>query len=343
MVKAMPFAASFVTALTLLLGLWLGGVFTFLTPVVVFVGLPLLDQLVGEDIADTAAEGAAGSAFNGVLRAWVPIQLIVLAVALWVVASGTLSWLEWTGLLVSTALLTSGGGINSAHELMHRKWSVDKALAEVLMATASYTHFCIEHVHGHHKHVGTPLDPATARLGESVYAFLPRTVVGGLRSAIRIESERNQRREIPWFSWRNRLSRYLILWVASYVAVGAVFGWAALGFYALQAVGAIGFLEVINYVEHYGLMRAETAPGRFEKVQPKHSWNANHRVSNWWLFNLQRHADHHANASRPFYTLRAIEAGAQLPFSYPTMILVALIPPLWHWLMDAHALRHTAT
>ena len=167
-----------------------------------------------------------------------------------------------------------------------------------------------------------------------MYGFYPQTVIGGLRSAIAIERSRNARRGISWWTWENRLTRYAVSLVASYVFVAAVFGPFGLLFHVTQGVLGFSILEVINYVEHYGLARAEVSPGRFEKVQPRHSWNANHRVSNWWLFNLQRHADHHANASRPFWNLRAIEEGPQLPFSYPVAILVAMVPPLWMSIMD---------
>ena len=340
MLKAIPFLSGFVLSGTLLLSVALGGLWTLLTPLVAFFGLPLVDRLVGHDLEDTAEEGAAGFWFDAVVRLWAPVQVGTLLVVVSSVSTGAWTAPEILGLLLSASVMTAGGAINAAHELMHRKSSLDRALAEILMMTASYTHFCIEHVHGHHRHVATPLDPATARMGESLYAFLPRTLAGGLKSAIRIETGRNARRHIGWFTWRNRLSRYLVLGVASWAAVGLAFGWRGLAFYLAQCLGGALFLEVINYVEHYGLMREEIAPGKYEKVQPRHSWNANDRVSNWWLFNLQRHADHHANASRPYYNLRAIEEGPQLPFSYPTMILLALVPPVWHALMDPAVRTH---
>ena len=340
MIKVLPFATSFTKVVSLLVGLWLGGVWTFLTPLVVFVGLPVMDRLVGHDLADTAAEGVRGWLFDVMVRLWVPVELGVLALALWSVSTVTWSPVELLGLVISTALVTSGGAINAAHALMHRKSALDRGLAEILMTTATYTHFCIEHVHGHHRHVATPADPASARPGETVWAFLPRTLEGGLRSAIRIERERNSRRGLGWFTWRNRLTRYALLVVGSWAAVMLAFGWRGLAFHAVQSLGAVLLLEVINYVEHYGLQRNEVAPGRYERVQPRHSWNANDRVSNWWLYNLQRHADHHAHASRPYYNLRAVEEGPQLPFSYPTMVLIALVPPLWRWVMDPVLAEH---
>lgn len=329
MIAAAPFLLVYATAATLLVGLAIGGWATFLTPLVVFVGLPLADHLAGLDTGETSEEGAVNPWFDAILRAWPPFQIGILALVVRHVTTAAVSPVEWAGLLLSTALVTSGAGITIAHELMHRKSAFDRGLAEILMGLASYPHFCIEHVHGHHRNVATRADPATSRLGESVYAFLPRTVAGSLASAVHIERGRIARREIPWYSGRNRLLRYPTTMAATYAAVGFTFGWAGLAFYILQGVLAFGLLEVINYVEHYGLSRDPA-----ERVAPRHSWNANHRISNWWLFNLQRHADHHAHAARPYWKLRALEQGPQLPFSYPTLILMALVPPLWRAVMD---------
>lgn len=337
MLKALPFTMSFLTGATLFVGIALGGWFTFLTPLVVFVLLPVIDELVGHDLADTAEEGADSTHFDGVVRLWAPAQAVFLAGALAFLTWGGPTAVEGVGVVISLSLVTVGGAINAAHELMHRKSAFDRALAEFLMTTATYTHFCIEHVHGHHRNVSTPLDPASSKVGQSVYAFYPQAVVGSLKSAWSIESSRNERRGVSWFTWRNRLTRYVVDVVAIYAVIGLVFGWVGLAVMAVQSVIAFSLLEVINYVEHYGLQRNEVAPGRYEKVQPRHSWNANHRISNWWLFNLQRHADHHANASRPFHNLRAIEEGPQLPFSYPTAIVCSLVPPLWHRIMDHRA------
>jgi alkane 1-monooxygenase len=333
--KLLPFTMIWIAVLTLLIGVWVGGIAMFLTPVVIFVGIPLADAVVGMDTEDTLVDGGPGpAAFDGLLHAWVISQTLAFGAVLWVVSSGGLTPLEWVGLTLSTALVSVGGGINVAHELMHRTDKLHRAEAEWLMTLACYTHFCVEHVLGHHRRVATAEDPASSRRGESLYAFLPRTVVGGLVSAWHIETERTARRGIGPWSLRNRRFRYALdLGVLSTV-IAVAFGPVALVFFWVQGVLAFSLLEVINYVEHYGLARKQLATGRYERVRPQHSWNANHLVSNGWLFNLQRHADHHANASRPYYKLRAIEDGPQLPFSYPMAILVALVPPLWMRIMD---------
>jgi len=333
MIQALPFTLVYLLAVTLPVGMWLGGFATFLTPLVVFVALPLVDRAAGHSTALAGSEDSSNPWFDRLVRAWVPAQLALVLTVLHHVTHRPLTGYEWAGLLVSTAIITSGIGITVAHELMHRKAPADRALAEVLMLMASYPHFCIEHVLGHHRNVGTPNDPATSRLGESLYAFYVRVVSGGLRSAVHLERERIRKRGIRWYDPRNRLLRYAVELAAGYAFVALLFGWGGLVFYVAQGVVAATLLEMINYVEHYGLAR-QRAGDRWETVRPHHSWNANNRVSNWWLFNLQRHADHHAYASRPYWQLRAVENGPQLPASYPVMVLLAMVPPLWRRVMD---------
>jgi len=341
--RALPFLFVYTLAGAFFLGLWLGGAWTFLALVYAFVLVPLVEPLFGHDREDPPEGAVANPLFDSILRGWLPVQLTVLGAALWTASTRELSWLEWDGLIASTGTIVAGGGINVAHELMHRRSRLDRALAEVLMACASYTHFCVEHVHGHHKHVATPLDPASARLGETLYGYLPRTLLGGLRSAWRIESRRVAKRGIRGLA--DRRLRYPLGLVALYVAVGLGFGPAGLALLAGQSLFAILLLETINYVEHYGLRREEVSPGRYERTQPHHSWNATHRLTNAMLFNLQRHADHHAFAHRRYPELRAWPGAPTLPCGYPTMVLASLVPPLWFAIMNprVQALRGAPT
>lgn len=327
---------AFATPPTLIAGYIWGGWALLLTPLAVFLLLPVMDQLASHNLDNPSAEDEAGRATDWLytlpLWLWVPLQLALLGWGM--VEAPQRSTLEFVALLVSTGLLNGGIGLTIAHELMHRTGRTHRALAEILVASVGYTHFCIEHVYGHHKHVATPLDPATSRLGEGLYRYLPRTLVGGLRSAIAIERSRAQRKGIRWYSPRHRLTRYAVTLLALWAGVGATLGLPALLFLLGQGAVAVFLLETINYVEHYGLQRRQLESGRYERVQPHHSWNANHRVTGYWLFNLQRHADHHAYASRPYHLLRTTDEGPQLPFGYPTMLLIALIPPLWRRVMD---------
>jgi alkane 1-monooxygenase len=202
------------------------------------------------------------------------------------------------------------------------------------MTSVGYPHFCVEHVQGHHRRVATPDDPASARAGEGLYAFLCRCIPGSLASACALERARCGRHRIRWWSLRNRRLRWASSLVLLPGAAIAVFGWPGLAFLIGQGVVAVLMLEAINYIEHYGLRRRELAPGRWERVGPQHSWNSSHRVTGWYLFNLPRHADHHAAASRPYYRLRHLAESPQLPAGYAAMLLCAFVPPLWRRIMD---------
>lgn len=297
---------------------------------VMFGLVPVLDRVVG---LDTHNEPEAPRPWMRVLpMLFVPAHLAVLALSLQRVAA--------VGPGLDAVRLTLAAGLGGAiaivvaHELMHRSSALEARLAEVLMASVSYTHFCVEHVSGHHKRVATPEDPATARRGESLYAFLPRTLVGSWRSAWGLEVERAARAgRGPW-SLHNRLVLYLLAQLVVFGAVFAAFGPLGVAAFVGQGVVAVLLLETINYIEHYGLARRETAPGRYERVRPEHSWNASHAVSNGMLLSLARHSDHHAHVQRPYDALRHWDGAPQLPHGYATMVMVALVPPLWFRMMD---------
>jgi alkane 1-monooxygenase len=316
-----------------------GGWSPLAVPGFVFVLIPALDERIGRDTTEPEVRHRLHDAL---VRAWLPLQTVVLVAALWTVPHR--AWWESALLLAGVGVLTGGGGINIGHELMHRANRGDRALAEGLMATVTYTWFCVEHVLGHHRRVATPGDPATARLGETIYAFLPRSILGGLVSFWRLEGACAGRRGIRWWSLRDRRTRYTLALVAIYAALAAVGGGPVVLAFALQSAVAVGLLEVINYVEHYGLVRAEVRPGEYERVKPVHSWNSNHWLTGAFLFNLPRHADHHANAARPYWALRALPDAPELPLGYAAMVMVALVPPLFFRWMDPRVaeVRQTA-
>lgn len=344
--KLAPFFIVYATAPALFAGIYFGGWANVLPALVAFLLVPVADAMTEHNLWNPGEEHEKKNPvrdfiFGLPLYLWVPLQIFVLVWAM-SEAGGRQGW-NWIGLALSVGLFTGGIGITIAHELMHRKPWHERGLAEVLMLSVTYPHFCIEHVFGHHKHVATPLDAATSRLGESLYAFLPRVLVDSLRSSVELEKKRIKRAGISSFSLKNRLLRYTLLTALIYAGIGLAFGWKGVLFFVVQSAVAILLLETINYVEHYGLMRKEKSPGKYERVQPHHSWNANHRVSNYWLFNLQRHADHHAWASRPYHLLRTTEEGPQLPYGYPTMLLMALLPPVWKKVMDPLVVRANST
>lgn len=342
MTRVIPYFLVFMFPGLVALGVELGGLWTVLPVLVTFMLVPLLDELVPKDTDNPDESATKGKAdpkrwiFDVPLLLWVPAQLAMQVYVLIRVGTGFESFtaLELVGITLSTGVIAGAGGINIAHELMHRKGKLHRASAEILMTSVSYTHFCVEHILGHHRMVATPEDAASSRRGESIYRFYPRTVSHSLVSAWRLETQRCAKKGIPFYSPKDRRTRYLLVLAAVYAGVGLALGPLALGVFVAQGVVAFSLLEAINYIEHYGLARKRLDNGRYERVRPEHSWNSPHRVSNWYLFNLARHSDHHYLASREYDRLRHYDEVPQLPTGYAGMVLMALLPPLYFKVMD---------
>jgi alkane 1-monooxygenase len=244
--------------------------------------------------------------------------------------------------LVLSVVSMNGVGIATAHELGHKKETLDRWLAKIALAPSLYGHFYVEHNRGHHRRVATPEDPASSRMGESFWAFLPRTVLGSLRSAWALERERlSKSGKSVWSTGNDNLQAWALS-VVLYGALAILLGWPVLGFMVLQGVYGASMLEVVNYVEHYGLLRSKDASSRYVRCEPEHSWNSNHIVGNIVLYHLQRHSDHHAHPARRYQALRHFDAAPQLPAGYATMITAAYFPALWFALMDHRVVAHYA-
>ena len=241
---------------------------------------------------------------------------------------------ELIGLTGSVGIIVGAVGINVAHELGHRTTSGEQLLAKIMLLPALYQHFFIEHNRGHHKHVATDRDPATARFGEPVYAFWLRSVTGSWCNAWALERQRLVKLGLPAVGWQNEMIRFSTVQTLWLAAIFALFGWP--GLVGAVSIATVGFLllETINYIEHYGLQRRLLASGRPEPVSPAHSWNSNHELGRIFLYELTRHSDHHFKATRKYQILRHIDQSPQLPFGYPTSVLIALVPPLWFALMN---------
>jgi alkane 1-monooxygenase len=311
------------------------GLWTYVPVAVVFLAVPMIDMLIGmADAARQSPELDRNPFFKAVTWSWVPVQLGLLTWVLTRVAAVAFTPFELVGAALSMGVVSGAIGITFAHELVHRSHRVERALGEILLASVCYAHFAIEHVHGHHRHVGTPRDPATARVGESFYRFLPRTLAGSLTSAWHLEVERIARRgQGPW-SPVNRMLRYAATQVVLFPSIWWMFGGVGVVLFAGQALLACSILEVVNYVEHYGLMRKEIAPGQYERIAPHHSWDSSYRLTNWMLINLARHSDHHCLAAKRYQSLELLPQAPQLPGGYGAMFLLALVPPLWFRVMN---------
>ncbi|ULQ48019.1 fatty acid desaturase [Flagellatimonas centrodinii] len=312
-------------------------------PFFFYVIVPALDWRVGEDRVN-APESAvsdldADRYYRHIVFAYIPTQYLITGVGAWFAVTGNLSGWDLLALVISTGVV-NGVGINTAHELGHKTNTLERWLAKITLAPVAYGHFFIEHNKGHHKNVATPEDPASSRMGESFWAFLPRTVVGSLKSAWHIEAERLKRQNKAVLSLDNEV---LQSWAMTVLLFGALTLWLgpwALVFLVAQAAFGFSLLEVVNYLEHYGLIRQKLPNGRYERCQPRHSWNSNHVVTNLLLYQLQRHSDHHANPTRRYQALRHFEDSPQLPSGYAAMILIAYFPPLWFKLMDPKVVAH---
>jgi alkane 1-monooxygenase len=259
-----------------------------------------------------------------------------------VIAGGHLSALETVGLVFGIGLSSGALGINVAHELVHKHVRFENALGYAMLVSVFYTHWGLEHVKGHHRWVATERDPATARFGQSFYAFWPQTVFGAFVSSWRIEKHLLSRKGHGAWTWRNKVLQGLAAQAVFVVLLGRTWGAAAVAYYAAQSLVAISLLEIVNYLEHYGLTRKALGPDQFERVTPLHSWNASNALTNYFLFNLQRHSDHHAKPARRYPILRHFDESPQLPTGYAGMVLLAAVPPLWRAVMDRRVRAHRA-
>jgi len=319
------------------------GLLAWSGPIILYGIIPVFDWLIGVD-RNNPPESAVGQLENDlyyrvIVYCYIPTQYAVTIYGAWLAVYGQASILELAGLIFTVGTI-NGIAINTAHELGHKKGELERWLAKITLAPVAYGHFFVEHNKGHHKNVATPDDPASSKMGETFWAFLPRTMIGSLASAWHIEKERLARNgKSVWNAGNENLQS----WAMTVLLFGALtlwLGWAALPFLLLQAFYGASLLEVINYLEHYGLLRQKGADGRPERCTPAHSWNSNHIVTNLFLYQLQRHSDHHANPTRRFQALRHFDASPQLPSGYASILLLAYIPPLWFRQMDPLVVKH---
>ena len=332
-----PFAAwALVAATGLDLFWWFG-------PVFVFGIIPLVDLLTGLDRnnpPDEVIESLENDRYyRWVTYAFIPMQYVSLVWGAWMLSSGARDVLDKIGLALGIGMV-AGIAINTAHELGHKKEQHERWFARIALAQPFYGHFYIEHNRGHHVRVATPEDPASSRVGETVWGFLPRTVWGSLKSAWGLEKRRLERRKRSPWSLHNDV---LNAWAMSVVLWGGLmlaFGWEIFPYLVIQGLVGIWLLESVNYLEHYGMLRQRTESGRYERVNPSHSWNSNNIGTNVLLYHLQRHSDHHANPTRRYQALRDFKESPVLPTGYAGMIVLTWVPAIWRRVMDERVLEH---
>lgn len=328
----------------LLVGLLVGGWWTYGAVLATFVAIPLLELVFRGTTfnldPDDEKKTWNDRRFDFMVYSMVPVQYGLLAFYLVRMSSGTLTPVEMVGLTWSMGIACGALGINVAHELGHRRKASEQRMSKALLLTSLYMHFFIEHNRGHHTKVATEDDPASARFGEVLYAFWIRSVRDSYLDAWRLENERLERLGARPLSWDNEMVRFTVIQLAFVTGIGVAFGPVALGGFIVAAgLGAL-LLETVNYLEHYGLERLQQDDGRYQRVEPIHSWNSNHAIGRIMLFEVTRHSDHHANARRPYQVLRHFDDAPQLPTGYPGMMVLAFFPPLWRAVMHPLVERH---
>jgi alkane 1-monooxygenase len=337
--RALPFWISLSLLPLAWVGALKGGLWVLLLPAVAWFLFSALDAAIGRESANADPETPETALFwyRAITLIWGPVQFLTLFSLLWYVPQAEhLNTLERIGLFFGVGVITGTVGINYSHELMHQKSKLERALADLLLAMVLYSHFRSEHMLVHHRYVATPRDPVTARYNEGFHRFYPRVLRQSLVSAFKAEKSMLERKKLPWHDLRNPFFRYWTLQAGFLTLAYLLGGWSGFGLFLVQAGTAIWQLELVNYIEHYGLTRRHLGAGKYEHVQPHHSWNADHRVSNWLLINLQRHSDHHFKPDRRFPVLQTYDSAQapQLPYGYPVMTMAAMMPPLWRRIMN---------
>jgi alkane 1-monooxygenase len=245
-----------------------------------------------------------------------------------------MTWLDIAGRIWVMGLLCGTFGINVGHELGHRVNKFEQSMAKALLLTSLYMHFFTEHNKGHHKRVATPEDPSSARYGEPVYTFYFRTIIFSYISAWHIANVETRKKGKPVFSLHNEMIQFSLIQLAFITLIFVVFNGLVLVYFLAAALIGILLLETVNYIEHYGLQRKATGDGKYERAMPAHSWNSDHVIGRLLLFELSRHSDHHYLASRKYQVLRHHDESPQMPTGYPGMMILALLPPAWFYVMN---------
>jgi alkane 1-monooxygenase len=310
-----------------------------------FLVIPMVDAIMGEDPHNPPEEVVRQMSQDNYYRALLYTGIALLFASFFVVAwfLGTQSVPAWSYAVLALGTgFQSSGAILLAHELGHKNNRADRTAAQVANGLVGYGHFCIEHNVGHHVHVATPEDCTSARMGESIYKFVRREIPGAFRRGWQHERDRLAKSGHGAFTWHNPILLSWLLTIGIALALLSVFGWVITPFLVIHHFYAWYGLTQANYVEHYGLLREKLANGRYESCKPRHSWNTNHIFSNLLTFHLQRHSDHHANALRPYQTLRDFEDLPRLPSGYPGSFGLAAFPFLWFRVMDPKLIRWAA-
>jgi len=336
---AVPFWLSLLMIPLALIGASQGGWWLALLPLYGWGMFSVLDAIIGLNLDNADLETTEDDLFwyRVITMIWFPLQFIlVFGMIAYATRADHLSGGEQVALFFGVGVISGTVGINYSHELMHQKNKLERWFGDLLLASVLYSHFRSEHLLTHHRYVATPKDPVTARYNEGFHRFFPRVLRQSIASAWEAEKAMLARKGLPATDPGNPFYRYAALQAGMLLLAFLIGGWVGLGLFVFQAYIAIWQLELANYIEHYGLTRKYLGDGKYEHVQPRHSWNAAHKASNWLLINLQRHSDHHYKPDRRFPLLQNYteDEAPQLPYGYPVMTLAAMVPPIYRRIMN---------
>lgn len=336
--KDLKYLLSFIPILAVYWGFTMGGLWTFSGVIVAFVIIPTMELFTpGTTINrtdETTMSTLKSRFFDVLLYLNLPLLYGLILYFCHIVLTEYLAAYELIGMTASLGVIIGAAGINVGHELGHRLTWYEQTMSKMHLLTALYMHFFIEHNRGHHKHVATDRDPASAKLNQSLFAFQWQSIVGGFLSAWQLEKERLHKAGKPTFHPDNAMVWFILIQVLYLVAIFYFFNGLVVLLVSIAALIGVLQLETVNYIEHYGLRRQKLPNGRYEPVMPYHSWNSNHDVGRIVLYELTRHSDHHFKSTRKYQVLRHFEESPQLPFGYPGSMLLATFPPLWFKVMN---------
>ena len=341
--KDLKYLMSYSIALMAFIGISLGGFYNYLAVVFTFIFIPILETIVKKSDEEYTEEEKRSRLldpfFDLLLYLNIPIVFGIFFFSLDKL-SFTSSVSDIIGIILSASIVMATNGINVGHELGHRKSIIARTCAKLLYLPCQYMHFYIEHNFGHHINVATPEDPATARYKQTLYSFWITSVVRTYVSAWEIQLKLLKVSKRNFFSIKNDMFFYTLFQTTFLAFVYYNFGLYLTLLSILMSVISFLFLETINYVEHYGLLRKKEPSGRYERVKPHHSWNSNHTIGRIVLYELTRHSDHHFKSSKKYQVLESLDDCPHLPYGYPTSILLSFIPPLWFSIMNPLVKNH---
>ena len=334
----LKYILAYLTPLTCFVSLAFNGVWSFTSLIFLYGLVPLAEQIMPHDKSNHPEEKEISRSksvfFDILLYLNLPILYGLVYWYLTLVTGGNMTTLDLIGKTVAVGMMSGSMGINVGHEIGHRPGLYNQWISRLLLLPSLYMHFNIEHNRGHHLNVATPEDPATSRKGEAFYAFWFRSVFMSYLSAWQIENKDLSRAGKSHWSLTNKMIIFTVIQTALVSAIYSAFGLYPVLMFVVTAILGFSLLELVNYIEHYGLVRTKSASGKYEPVQPRHSWNSDHEIGRVLLYELTRHSDHHFKSTRKYQILRHFKASPQLPLGYPGSMLLALIPPLWFKIMD---------